>query len=95
MILWALAPPIVHELGHYVAALLMGSPIRFYRLGWRFLWHWPDVSHEKLVIINQAGFGLELLLVPFLPLQYGIVAVLHFLAYPHYAGEQSDFKGMI
>ena len=89
------APPIVHEFGHWVAALLLGSPIRFYRSGWRFLWDWPDVSREKLIIINQAGFGLELLLVPFLPLQYGIVAILHFLAYPHYAGTHSDFKGMI
>ena len=103
VMLWALAPPIVHELGHYVAALLCGSRLRF-EFSWgdlfgvrvpRWTWQWPNVTPERLRIICQAGFGLELLLVPFLPLQYGVVAVLHFLAYPHYAGDHSDFRGMV
>jgi hypothetical protein len=103
VMLWALAPPIIHELAHYVAALLCGSRIHFEfslgRLGPvpvpRWTWRWPDVTPKRLRIICQAGFGLELLLVPFLPLQYGVVAVLHFLAYPHYAGDHSDFRGMV
>jgi hypothetical protein len=103
VMLWALAPPIVHELGHYVAALLCGSRLHFDfewgQLGQiripRWTWKWPDVESDRLKLICQAGFVAELALVPLLPLQYGIVAILHFLAYPHYAGDHSDFKGMI
>jgi hypothetical protein len=94
-LLWGLAPPIVHELGHYVAALLCGSRISFYRQGWRLLWRWPKVDPRKLRAICQAGFAVELALVPLLPCPYAIVALAHFALYPWYAGDHSDFRGMI
>ncbi len=74
-ILYGLAPLVVHEGAHYLAALLMGSRLRF-RFSWgrlgkipvpRWIWAWP----------------------------YRLVTFLHFLLYPHYAGNASDFKGMI
>ena len=94
-LLWGLAPPLVHELGHYVAALLVGSRISFCRDGWRLLWRWPDVDPWKLRIICQSGFLVELGLIPFAPWPYAIVALAHFAAYPWYSGESSDFRGMI
>lgn len=103
VMLWALAPPIIHELAHYVAALLCGSRIHFEfslgRLGPvpvpRWTWRWPDVTPKRLRAICQAGFVFELALVPLLPWPYAAVALAHFAAYPWYAGESSDFKGMV
>jgi hypothetical protein len=95
--------PIVHELGHWLAARLFGSRLRF-TFEWgklgpvpvpRWTWRWPDVSRAKLRIICHAGFALELALIPFMPWPYQAAAVLHFVAYPFYAGEASDFKGVI
>ena len=103
VMLWALAPPIVHELGHYVAALLCGGRLRF-EFSWgklgpvktpRWTWAWPDVTPERLRIICQAGFVAELALVPLLPWSYQVVALAHFALYPWYAGECSDFRGMV
>lgn len=103
VMLWALAPPIVHELGHYVAALAFGSRLHF-EFSWgdlfgvrvpRWTWAWPDVTPERLRIICQAGFVAELALVPLLPWPYAAVALAHFALYPWYAGECSDFKGMV
>ncbi len=87
--------PLVHELGHWLAARFFGSRLRFYREGFRFLWKWPDVSRAKLRIICHAGFALEFALIPLMPWQYQVAAVLHFVAYPFYAGEASDFRGVI
>ncbi len=92
--------PIVHELGHYLAARLFGSRLRF-TFEWgkygvpRWTWRWPDVDRWKLRIICLAGFGLELGIAPFMPLPYQVAAIAHFVAYPFYAGEASDFKGVI
>jgi membrane-associated protease RseP (regulator of RpoE activity) len=87
--------PLVHELGHWLAARLFGASLRFYREGFRFLWKFPDVPKWQLRIICLAGFGLELGIAPFMPLPYQVAAVIHFIAYPFYAGESSDWKGVI
>ena len=92
--------PLVHELGHWLAARLFGASLRF-RFEWgkypvpRWTWAFPDVPKWQLRIICLAGFGLEFALIPFMPWQYQVAAVIHFAAYPWYAGETSDFKGMI
>ena len=92
--------PLIHELGHWLAARLFGASLRF-RFEWgkyhvpRWTWDFPDVPKWKLRIICLAGFGLEFALIPFMPWQYQVAAVIHFAAYPWYAGETSDFKGMI
>ena len=92
--------PLIHELGHYVAARLFGSRLSF-TFEWgkfyvpRWTWRWPDVTKSQLRIICLAGFGLEFAILPFMPCQYAAGVLIHFAAYPWYAGETSDFKGMI
>jgi len=92
--------PLVHELGHYLAARLFGSRLSF-TFEWgkyyvpRWTWVFPDVQKWQLRIICLAGFGLEFAILPFMPLPYQVGAAIHFVAYPFYAGETSDFKGMI
>ena len=101
--------PLVHELGHYLAALAFGSRLRF-RFEWgrlgpipvpRWTWQWPDLvssdwmsGRTKLKIICLAGFGLEFAILPFMPWQYQVAAVIHFIAYPFYAKDKSDWKGV-
>jgi len=53
------------------------------------------VSRGKLRLICLAGFGLEFALIPFMPLPYQVAAILHFVAYPFYAGEASDWRGVL
>ena len=92
--------PLVHELGHWLAARLFGSRLSF-TFEWgkyyvpRWTWRWPDVTPLQLKVICLAGFGMELGIAPFMPWQYGVAAILHFWAYPFYAGEKSDWKGVI
>jgi hypothetical protein len=102
-ILWGIVPLLVHEGAHYLAAFLVGSRLRF-RFSWgrlgpvkvpRWTWTWPDTTPQKIRFICQAGFLLELGLIPFAPWQYQAVAIIHFAAYPWYAGDHSDFRGMI
>ena len=103
VMIWALGPPLVHELGHWLAALAFGSRLHFAfewgKLGKipapRWTWLWPDVDRWKLRVICLAGFGVELGITPFMPLPYRVAAVAHFIAYPFYAGESSDWKGVI
>lgn len=91
--------PLVHELGHWLAARLFGASLRF-RFEWgkyyvpRWTWRWPDVTKSQLRIICLAGFGLEIAILPWMPLQYQVAAVLHFVAYPFYAKDKSDWKGV-
>ncbi len=103
VILFALLPLVIHELGHYGAALLCGSRLHFV-FSWerlwkipipRWTWAWPDTTPPKIRFICQAGFLLELGLIPFFPWPYQAVAIIHFAAYPWYAGEVTDFKGMV
>ena len=92
--------PLVHELGHWLAARLFGSRLSF-TFEWgkfyvpRWTWRWPDVTKSQLRIICLAGFGMEFAILPFMPWQYAAGVLIHFAAYPWYAGETSDFKGMI
>ena len=92
--------PLVHELGHYVAARLFGSRLSF-TFEWgkyyvpRWTWRWPDVTPLQLKVICLAGFGMELGIAPFMPLPYQVAAILHFWAYPFYAGESNDWKGVV
>jgi len=92
--------PLVHELGHWLAARLFGSRLSF-AFEWgkyyvpRWTWPFPDVSRGKLRLICLAGFGLEFALIPFMPLPYQVAAILHFVAYPFYAGEASDWRGVL
>ena len=100
-LLYAIILPImVHELGHFCVALLFGKVITFNlsftRLFFiplpRWTWEMPfGLTPDKRKILAQSGFALELALVPFLPTSYGVVAVIHFIAYPWYAGAQNDF----
>ena len=92
--------PLVHELGHWLAARLFWSRLSF-TFEWgkfyvpRWTWRWPDVTKSQLRIICLAGFGMEFAILPFMPWQYAAGVLIHFAAYPWYAGETSDFKGMI
>ena len=95
-----------HESGHYLAALLFGQKLKFH-FEWgrlfgvipvpRWTWAMPVMEDWKQRIVAAAGFGTEfacallaqwLFAWPWLLL----VAALHLLAYPFYAGEASDFK---
>ncbi len=102
-ILFAALPALIHEGGHFLAALIFGKRLQFRfsrgRLGPvpvpRWVWQWPQgLTELQFTIVCHAGFALEIGLVPFLPLPYQLVAVAHYAAYPFYAGESSDFEGL-
>ena len=102
-IFYGLAPLVVHEIGHSIAALLIGGRLNF-EFTWgklgplkvpRWVWKWGSWTKAKTRFVCQAGFLLELGLLPFMPWPYQAVAIIHFAAYPWYAGESTDFKGMI
>ena len=69
----------------------------------RFTWNNPvNASRFKLKLINIAGFGTEFAAIPVmmyynhpLVLPYSILAAVHFITYPFYAGECSDFQSLI
>lgn len=100
---------IAHEGGHFLTAFCFGYRIRFYRDGLRFLWKMPALDPWKQRFIAQMGFGTEflvgLILLAFFGtpgawveksylLAYWGFVTLHFLAYPWYAGSNSDFNWM-
>lgn len=101
-LLLVLLPVFVHELGHYLMAFaLTGAalPFRFAKGNLcgvpvpRWIWEYPaNASDKQKKLIAQAGFGLELALSCVLPLSYGVAALAHFLLYPWYAGDVTDFK---
>lgn len=103
VILFALLPLVIHEFGHYGAASLCGRRLHFVfswgRLGPvkipRWTWQWPEASLGHIKIICQAGFVAEIGLAFFMPWPYRLMTFLHFVLYPHYAGDANDFKGMI
>ena len=103
VMIWALGPPLVHELGHWLAALAFGSRLSF-TFEWgklgpipvpRWTWRWPDVTPLQLKVICLAGFGMEFAILPFMPRAYQVAAVIHFIAYPFYAGESNDWNGVV
>ena len=98
--------PLVHEFGHWLAARLFGASLHF-TFEWgrfyvpRWTWRWPDLvssdrmsGRNKLKLVCLAGFGTEIALIPFMPWPYQVAVILHFWAYPFYAGEKSDWKGV-
>lgn len=101
-LLLVLLPVFVHELGHYLMAFaLTGAalPFRFAKGNLcgvpvpRWIWEYPaNASDKQKKLIAQAGFGLELALVWFLAWPYAVAALAHFLLYPWYSGEETDFK---
>ena len=102
-ILYGVAPLVVHELAHWIAALLVGSRIRF-KFDWgklgpikipRWTWTWPEATKTQIRFICQAGFLAEIALIPFMPWEYQAVALIHYALYPWYAGDSTDYKGMI
>lgn len=92
---------LVHEGGHYLAALCFGRRLRF-RFAWgrfyvpRYIWNMPALERGKQRIIAAAGFCAEAAVAGILAaLGWPWMAacfIVHFCAYPLYAGEASDFK---
>lgn len=95
---------LAHEGGHYMAALCFGERIHF-RFLWgklgpvrvpRYVWEMPYMDRWKERVVAAAGFGTEALVAAILAaLGWPWMAVcfaVHFVAYPFYAGEASDFK---
>jgi len=94
---------IIHESGHFLAALLCGKVLHFKLVVNRLffipipsgVWYMPEgLSLSQRKFIAQSGFSLEILAIPFLPFIYGLIVALHFIAYPWYAGSSTDFKFM-
>ena len=95
---------ILHEGGHYLSALLLtGKGISFeWHLelgivpvgGW---WMPQGLPKWKQNVIWFMGFGLEFMAIPFLPMIYGICAVIHFVTYfmRYDNGESRFFKSLL
>ena len=92
-----LLAPVMHELGHFLAALAFGHVLRF-RFGLargivpRLVWDMPEMEARKQRLVAAAGFGLEFAMIPAFGLPYAAFAACHLAAYKFYAGEDSDFK---
>lgn len=100
-----IAACLVHEGGHYLAALCFGQRLVF-RFEWgrlfgivhvpRGIWDMPYMEEWKQRIVAVAGFGTEFAVagvcVALGWLWLLLVASCHIIAYPFYAGESSDFK---
>ena len=86
---------LIHELGHYLAALTFGHHLVFRRQGFRFIWDMPNDTPQHQRLIALSGFGTEILFVPLLYLAgltlYPWVVAAHLCAYPFYAGDYNDF----
>ena len=98
---------VIHELGHYWAALWFGHKLSF-RFAWgrfgvpRLVWRMPhfyQCEMWKAKVIAAAGFGAELFTAVVLLAAwrgfgrwYAGVAVVHLVAYRWYAGTASDFR---
>ena len=98
--LTVLLVPIIHEAGHFITAKIFGQTLNF-NFEWgklgpipipRWTWNHPEVKEWQLKAICAAGFGLELALVPLMPFTYQIAAIVHFIMYPMYAGNNSDWS---
>ena len=99
---------LIHEGGHYLAALRFGHRLRFsFSLGWlgciipvpRFIWRMPEMAPWQQAHVALAGFAAEFASVAaaFVAarevwLWYLGVVAAHFVLYPLYAGEESDWK---
>ena len=86
---------LIHELGHHLTALTFGHHLVFRRQGFRFIWDMPNDTPQHQRLIALAGFGAEIFFAPviyFLLPYYPVVAILHLIAYPFYAGSSNDFR---
>ena len=95
---------LIHELGHFIIALGYGNFLRFdFTWGrlWRipvprYVWYMPaDLPDKAKRHVALSGFGAEFLVAPilyFLLPHYPLIAFLHLMAYPFYAGGSSDFQ---
>ena len=92
---------VAHEGGHYLAALCFGERIKFrFSFGKyyipRYLWEMPYMDHWKEKVVAAAGFVSEAIVAGALAAfdwpWMAVAFVAHFVAYPFYAGEASDFK---
>lgn len=100
-----IAACIIHEGGHWLAALCFGKKLKF-RFEWgklfgvvpipRWTWQMPYMAEWKQRIVAVAGFGAEFavagICVALGWLWLLLVASVHILAYPAYAGDANDFK---
>jgi hypothetical protein len=107
LILCAIAAIIIHEGGHYAAALRFGHKLKF-RFTWgklwgipvpRYIWDMPEMERWKQVHVALGGFVTEFasalpcfLVFPGVCVWYLGVVMAHFAVYPFYAGENDDFK---
>jgi hypothetical protein len=107
VILAILFAGVIHEGGHYLAALRFGERLKFrFSWGWlwkipvpRFIWKMPSIECWKQIHIALAGFVMEFAAIPafFLGVSsfwrwYAAAVLLHFVLYPFYAGGDSDWK---
>ena len=105
IVIAGIAACIIHEGGHYLAALCFGERLKF-RFGYgrlfnlitipRWICFMPSMARNKQKVVAVAGFGMEFL-VAGVAVALGwfwllLVASCHIVAYPFYAGESSDFK---
>lgn len=96
---------LTHEGGHYLAALAFGERLKFH-FEWgrlfgivpvpRWVWTMPSMAEWKQRVVAVAGFGTEFAVagvcVALGWLWLLLVASVHIIAYPFYAGDSSDFK---
>ena len=103
LILAALMPMVIHELGHFVIAYILSGEKIVFKFETRKLWFVPiprwtwdfpatvtDVLQKR--VIAQAGFVFEIAAIAFMPWTYAVVTVVHFTLYPWYAGTDNDFR---
>lgn len=105
LILAGIIACLTHEGGHYLSALAFGERLKF-RFEWgrlfgvvpvpRWVWTMPYMDGWKQRVVAVAGFGTEFLAagvcVALGWLWLLLVASCHIVAYPFYAGENSDFN---
>ena len=104
LILSVIFAGLIHEMGHFIIALGYGHFLRF-EFSWghllrvpvpRYVWYMPEeLSVQAKRHVALSGFGAEFLVAPilyFLLPYYPLVAFLHLMAYPFYAGSVSDFQ---
>ena len=91
---------LVHEGGHYLAALFFGRKLRFRLVLGKFcvpqyVWNMPHIEHSKQRIIAAAGFCAEAVVAGALAAAgwtwMGGAFIAHFCIYPFLAGENNDF----
>ena len=95
---------VIHELGHFIVALGYGYFIQF-EFNWgklggipvpRYTWYMPaGLPTAAKQHVALAGFSTEFLVAPilyFILPHYPVIALIHLILYPFYAGEMNDFQ---